>query len=279
MISRRSATIALSLILFALSSAAFADDSLDRARKNGVSFGFANEPPYAYLGPDGKAAGISSDFVVAIFKRIGVNDVRPVLTEWASLIPGLKAGRFDVAVPMFILPARCREVAFSEPLRKTGAAMLVAKGNPKGIHSYEDVAKNQRARVAVMAGAAEQNYARRAGISEDRILAFQDQGALLSAVKSGRADAAALTPGSVQSMAEKGGGDVEGASPFVSPSWAIAYSAPPFRQEDTSLRQAFNAAIKPFLGSEEWKSILTHYGLGTDSLPGNMMTETLCSST
>src|SRR5439155_12307803 len=128
---------------------------------------------YAFLGPDGKAAGMNAEIVIAIFKRIGVNEVRPVLTEWASLIPGLKAGRFDVAVPMFVLPARCREVAFSEPLRKTGGAMLVAKGNPKGIRSYDDVAKNAQVKLAVMAGAAEQNYARRAGIPEDRILPFQ----------------------------------------------------------------------------------------------------------
>jgi hypothetical protein len=31
-----------------------ADESLDKARKNGITYGFSNEPPYAYLGPDGK---------------------------------------------------------------------------------------------------------------------------------------------------------------------------------------------------------------------------------
>jgi len=269
---------ALSLVLLTLASSVFADDSLARARKNGVTFGFSNEPPYAYLGPDGKAAGMNAEIVIAIFKHIGVNEVKPVLTEWASLIPGLKAGRFDIAVPMFILPSRCREVAFSEPLRKTPGAMLVAKGNPKAIHSYEDVAKNPQVKLAVMAGAAEQNYARRAGVPEDRILPFQDPGALLSAVKSGRADAAALTPGSVQSMAEKGGGDVESATPFVSAPWMIAYAAPPFRKEDTDLRQAFNAEVKSFIGSDEWKAIVARYGVGAETLPGDMKTETLCNA-
>src|SRR5207244_2447492 len=139
----------------------------------------------------------------------GVNDVKGVLTEWASLIPGLKAGRFDVATMMFILPARCQEVAFPDPLSRVGSAFLVRKGNPKNLHSYDDAAKNPNVTLSVMAGAAEHGFARRAGMPEDRILPLQDPGAMLSAVKAGRADAAALTPTSIKSMAEKGGGDVE----------------------------------------------------------------------
>jgi polar amino acid transport system substrate-binding protein len=255
-----------------------ADDSLEHAKKNGVTFGFSNEPPYAYLSPDGKPAGSSAEMVVAIFKRMGINDVRPVLTEWASLIPGLKAKRFDIAVPMFILPSRCREVAFANPVVKTDSAMLVKKGNPKKIQSYEDAAKKKDVIVAVMSGAAEHNFARRAGVPDDRILPLQDPGALLSAVKSGRADAAALTPGSVNSMAEKGGGDVEAAKPFVTAPWAISYSAPPFRKEDTTLREAFNKALAGFVGSDEYKAINAKVGRGEESLPGNVKAEDLCKA-
>jgi len=262
----------------AFAATTLADDSLERAKKNGVTFGFSNEPPYAYLSPEGKPAGTSAEIVIAIFKRMGVTEVRPVLTEWASLIPGLKARRFDIATPMFILPSRCREVAFSNPISKSEAAMLVKKGNPKKIQSYEDAARNKNVTVAVMSGAAEQAYARKAGIPDHRILPLQDPGALLSAVKSGRADAAAVSPGSAKSMAEKGSGDVEEARPFSSAPWAISYSAPPFRKEDEALLKAFNKALSEFVGSAEHRAIIATIGRGEEVLPGNVNSEELCKS-
>ncbi|MCA1510401.1 ectoine/hydroxyectoine ABC transporter substrate-binding protein EhuB [Bradyrhizobium sp. NBAIM01] len=271
----RVATLTVAATL-AFAAMAHADDSLERAQKGGVTFGFSNEPPYAYLSPEGKPAGTSAEIVVAIFKRMGITEVRPVLTEWASLIPGLKARRFDVVVPMFILPNRCREVAFSNPISQTGAAMLVKKGNPKQIQSYEDAAKNKDVIVAVMSGAAEQGFARKAGIPDDRIMPLQDPGALLSAVKSGRADAAAVSPGSAKSMAEKGGGDVEAAQLFHSAPRAISYSAPPFRKEDESLLKAFNKALSEYVGSAEHKAINATIGRGDEVLPGNVTSEELC---
>ncbi|MCK1481394.1 ectoine/hydroxyectoine ABC transporter substrate-binding protein EhuB [Bradyrhizobium sp. 193] len=277
MITRRGAIVTIAFgSLLAGSSVALADDSLDRARANGVSFGFSNEPPYVFLGPDGQAAGLNAEQVIAIFKRMGVKEVRPVLTEWASLIPGLNAGRFDLATPMFILPARCAAVSFGEPMSKVEGAMLVKKGNPRNLHSYEDAAKNSDVRVAVMAGAAEQKYLLKAGVPADRTVPLQDPGAMLATVISGRADAAALTPGSVRSMAEKGGGDVEAATPFTTSEWAVSYSSVPFRKSDVSLREAFNGALKEYLGSDEAKAIYSKYGVAPQ-LPSDMTTSKQCS--
>ncbi|MET4518914.1 ectoine/hydroxyectoine ABC transporter substrate-binding protein EhuB [Bradyrhizobium sp. I1.7.5] len=277
MVTRRGAIKAIAVgSMFGAPSLALADDSLERARANGIAFGFSNEPPYVFLGPDGQAAGLNAEQVVAIFRRIGIKEVRPVLTEWASLIPGLNAGRIDVVTPMFILASRCAAVAFGEPMSKTEGAMLVKKGNPNGLHSYEDTAKNPKVRVAVMAGAAEQKYLLKAGLPADRTVPLQDPGAMLAAVLSGRADAAVLTPGSVKSMAEKGGGEVEAATPFTTAEWAVSYSSIPFRKSDESLRLAFNGALKEYLGSEEWKAIFSKYGIASQ-LPGDMTTSRQCA--
>lgn len=257
---------------------ATADGSLDRARAEGVTFAFSNEPPFAYLGEDGNPAGVNGEAIVTILKKIGVTEIRPVMTEWASLVPGLSAGRFDLATSMFILPTRCEAVAFAEPLSKTGGAMLVKKGNPKDIHSYEDVANDPDVRVAVMAGAAEGRYLAKAGVPEDRIVALQDPGAMLAAVVSGRADAATLTPGSVRSMAEKSADKVEAADPFITPEWATSYSSVPFRKEDVALREAFSAALKDFLGSAEWQALYQKYDMmDPNPLPGDMTTAEQCN--
>lgn len=276
MITRRSAIFVIAFGTLFAASPAFSDDSLARARANGISFGFSNEPPYVFLDKNGQAAGSSADHVVAIFKKIGVKEVRPILTEWSSLIPGLNAGRFDVATPMTILPTRCAAVGFSEPMSKVGAAMLVKKGNPKNLHSYEDVARNPSVRVAAMSGTAEEKYLLKAGLPADRIVLLQDPGAMLSSVISGRADAAVLTPGSVKSMAEKAGGEVEAAAPFTTAEWATSYSAVPFRKADVSLREAFNGALKEYLGSDEWKAVIAKYGSNAE-LPGDMTALKQCS--
>ncbi|WP_407169181.1 ectoine/hydroxyectoine ABC transporter substrate-binding protein EhuB [Bradyrhizobium sp. ORS 111] len=277
-LTRRVTLLLASACMVVYSLAAKADDSLEKAKKNGVTFGLSSDPPNSYVGPDGKPAGFSADLALAIFKRMGIADVRPVVTEWSSLIPGLKAGRFDVATAMFIIPSRCQEVAFAEPIVKTGDAMLVKRGNPKNIHSYEDVIRNQNVTLAIVAGAAEQGYARRAGVPDSRILVLQDPSALLSAVLSGRADAAAWNPAGVKSMLAQGSEGVEQAEPFTTPPWAIAYSSFPFRKEDTSLREAFNKVLKDFVGSDEYMKILAKIGRGSESVPGKVTADERCKA-
>ncbi|MCH5710081.1 transporter substrate-binding domain-containing protein, partial [Salmonella enterica] len=83
-----------------------------------------------------------------------------VLTEFGSLIPGLQAKRFDIiAAGMYVTPERCGQVAFSNPTYGVGQAFLVKQGNPKNLHSYEDVVKNPDAKLGVVVGAIEAEYA------------------------------------------------------------------------------------------------------------------------
>jgi polar amino acid transport system substrate-binding protein len=114
---------------------AFAEGALERAKKDGfIRLGFANEAPFGYATPDGKLTGEAPEVAKAVLAKIGIPQVDGVLTEFGSLIPGLKARRFDIiAAGMFINPKRCGEIAFSEPSYGIGQAMLVKKGNPKGI--------------------------------------------------------------------------------------------------------------------------------------------------
>ncbi|WP_348628414.1 transporter substrate-binding domain-containing protein [Mesorhizobium sp. WSM3862] len=66
--------------------------------------------------------------------------MEPVVTEWGSLIPGLQADRFDIITDsMFILPERCRNVLFTDLIATIPTAAAVPKGNPKDLHSYEDI--------------------------------------------------------------------------------------------------------------------------------------------
>jgi polar amino acid transport system substrate-binding protein len=254
--------------------------TLDDARKSGtIRVGFANEAPFGFADADGKATGEAPEIARQIAKRLKIDNVEGVLTEWASLIPGLRAGRFDIiAAGMFITPERCKQVAFSNPTYRLGQGFLVKTGNPKDLHSYADLASDDTARLAVMAGAVETTYAEKAGIPEERMLILPDQVSLLSAVQFGRADAAALTALSIRRMAERGGGRVESAEPFTTPDYALGYGAFAFRKEDTALRKAFDEALAEFIGSEKHLDLVAPFGFTRNELPGDVTSASLCES-
>ncbi len=272
-------TGAIALFAIALvATSASAASTLEKARKSGsIRIGFANEAPFGYATPDGKATGESPEIARYVAKKIGIGKVEAVLTEWASLIPGLRAHRFDViAAGMFITPPRCKQVAFSNPTYRLGSGFLVKAGNPLGLHSYKDVAGNASVKLAVMAGAVEQGYATRAGIPEDRIVTLPDQVSMLSAVRFGRADAAALTALSIRRMAKKGGDRVAMAKPFKTPAYAFGYGAFAFRKDDKALRQAFDKVLASFIGSKAHLALVAPFGFTRAELPGKATAAKLC---
>jgi polar amino acid transport system substrate-binding protein len=257
---------------------AIAETVLERAKAQGfIRVGFANEAPFGYATPDGKLTGEAPEVAKAVLAKIGIPQVDGVLTEFGSLIPGLKAGRFDViAAGMFINPKRCAEIAFSEPSYGIGQAMLVPAGNPKGVKDYSSFASKADLKLAVMAGAVEAGYAKDAGVPQAQLVVLPDQSSLLAAVTSGRADGAALTALSIADMAKKGEG-VESTTPFgeVAGKSVKGHGGFGFRKEDKDLYEAFNTELKKFLGSPEHIAVVTPFGFGKDYLPNKTMDQ-LC---
>jgi polar amino acid transport system substrate-binding protein len=257
----------------------YADSTLETARANGyIRVGFANEAPFGYATPEGKLTGEAPEVAKAILNKMGIAQVDGVLTEFGSLIPGLKAGRFDIiAAGMFINPKRCKEIAFSEPSYGIGQAFLVASGNPKGLKDYGSVAADAGLKLAVMAGAVEAGYAKDSGVKEDQLVVLPDGPSLLAAVQAGRADAAALTALSIANLASKGNG-VEMTEPFamVAGKSVMGHGGFGFRKEDTDLLAEFNAQLKEFLGSKEHLDLVTPFGFGKGYLPTKTTAE-LCA--
>ena len=264
----------------AMTGTALAQSALEKAREAGfIRIGFANEAPYGYATPDGKLTGEAPEVAKAVLAKMGINEVDGVLTEFGSLIPGLKAGRFDmIAAGMFITPARCQEVAFSEPSYGIGQAFLVKTGNPASIADYATIAGNEDLKLAVMAGAVESGYAKKAGIGMSQLVMLPDQSSLVKAVQAGRADAAALTALSIADMASKNDG-VEATAPFgeVAGESVKGHGGFAFRKADTDLYEAFNAELKKFIGTPEHIALVTPHGFGEGYLP-NLTTAELCAA-
>lgn len=271
------ACIAAAGLLMHVQQAA-AETTLQRIQRTGeVRIGYANEAPFAYTTPDGKVTGESPEIARKIFAKLGVKKVDGVLTEWGSLIPGLRAGRFDViAAGMYITPERCKQVAFADPQYQIQDTLLVLKGNPKKLHSYADVAKQSDVKLAVMAGAVELGNSRDAGVKDAQLLQVPDTTAQLQAVRARRADAAAGTALTMKGLASKDAGQVETVSDFTDDPKHTGYGALAFRPEDTDLRDAVNKQLHAWLGTPDHLQTVAPFGFDKSNLTTKTAAE-ICS--
>lgn len=263
-----------------------AADTLERARKEGrMRVGFANESPYAYAeSATGRLTGEAPEIARAVLAGIGIPVIEGVLTEFGSLIPGLNAGRFDViAAGMYILPGRCKQVAFSNPTYAVGEAFIVALGNPLKLHGYDDLARHPRARLGVVAGTVERAYARETGVPEARIVVFPDTPSALEGVLAGRVDAFGGTSLTVNSLLERARSpQLERAAPFRDPvikgKPARGYGAFAFRKNDEKLLAAFNAGLERYIGTPAHLAAVKPFGFTAAELPGAVTARDLCKA-
>lgn len=269
--SRRAAIgVFAAITAVSLANAALAQTTLEKIRKQGyIRIGFANETPFAYATPSGKLTGESPSVFKYVMKKLGVNEVDGVLTEWGSLIPGLKAGRFDAIVAsMYVTPKRCRQVIFSNPTYRIGEAFVVKKGNPHGINTFADAIK-KGLKVALVAGTAEVGYAKMAGLGFEQRLIVPDFASGVAAVTAGRAAAIALTSLTAKDLAAKDDA-IERAEPFTFTHDGKSYEgegAFAFRKEDTSLRDAVNAELAKFIGTPAHLAMIEKFGFDKSNLP------------
>lgn len=267
----------------ALASLGFASitqaDTLEKIKdSSSVRIGYANETPFAYTALDGSVTGESPEIVRKVFERMEIDTIKPVLTEWGSLIPGLRAGRFDlIAAGMYITPERCKQVLFTDPHYRLLDTLLVAEGNPKNLRSYEDIAGNPEVKIAIMSGTVNLGYARKAGIKDSQILQVPDTTSQLQAVRSGRADAAIGTQLTMKGLADKAGDDVEAIADFKDDPSRAGYGALAFRPQDKALRDAINAELKQWLGSEEHLKTIEPFGFDRSNVTDKTAAE-LCGA-
>lgn len=260
------------------------ESDLARVRREGLArVGFANEAPFAYLDIEaGRLTGEAPEIARLVLERMGVARIEGVLTEFGSLIPGLRAGRFDlIAAGMYVTPVRCREIAFSQPTYSIGGAFLVERGNPRDLHGYEDVRDREDVRLGVMAGAVERGYSLAVGIPATQLVVFPDPPSALAGLLADRIDAFAATQLTARDLLAKAGSDrLALADPFRDPVIdgrpARGYGAFGFRKQSRALREAFDAQLAGFVGSQAHLALVRPFGFGEDQLPGEVTTAELC---
>lgn len=260
-----------------------AASSLEKIKnQDTIRIAIANEIPYGYSDMEGNAKGMGPDVAKHIMEKIGVNNIKWVTTNFGSLIPGLQADRFDmVAAEMAILPQRCQEIIYSEPNSSYGEGLLVTKGNPHNLHSYEDFADSDK-KVAIMAGADQLEMLQKLGVKESHMVTIANNADAISTVSTGRAAAYAATSLTVGDLASKSN-KVEAAAEFTDP---IVDGVPvrswggfAFAKGSEDLRDAVNKELSEFKQTDDWQAIINQYGFSdTDATESfNKTTKQLCA--
>lgn len=147
---------------------------------------------------------------------------------------------------MAITPDRCENVAFGEPEMKYGEGLIVKKGNPENLTSYEDIANNPDITVSIMQGATEIGFVKDVGVDEDQIKTAPDIPATFSDVQSGRADATTGTEMTIKmALLSADTDELEFVEEFEQPDVEgnPSYGAAAFRQSDEKLLEEYNKAL------------------------------------
>ncbi len=234
-----------------------------------IRVGYSGEPPYCFRTARGEVSGAAPEVAKAVFGQAGIGPVRWVLLDFNQAIAALLDGRIDmIANGLFVTPERARRMLFSRPFCRSLPGLLVRHGNPLGLHSYEDAAKSASARIAVLDGSVEQLALAELGTPSERLFVVPDPAGGLAAVRSGRADALALSSPTVAWLAGESQGEAEPAAPMRQVAGAPeGQSAFAFRPTDKALAGRVDAALAGYIGSKSYQELLTSLGFGSGLMP------------
>ena len=237
-----------------------------------IRIGYSAEAPFSYL-DHGEVVGAWPNVAKCVLMRMGIRRLEWVQCEFGELLTQLDQGRFDiVAVGMYITPERQERAAFSLPAAIIREGLLVAKGNPKNLHSYRDCIRHADAVVAVLDSTVEARTLSAMGLPRDRMRFYPDAMSGIMAVKAGKTDALAMTAPTVRYLAStEPDKAVEAASPFSEQGGEVPDVARPagyaFRHQDAELVAAFNRELAALMGTPEYLAIVRPYGFDESNMP------------
>lgn len=245
-----------------------AGGKLAQAREQGyLQVGFANEVPYGFE-QGGKPTGQAPEVAREVLCRLGVPELRGTVVDFGGLIGGLNAGRYDmIAAGMFITPERAEQVAFTDPDYCGTTAFAVAEGNPLGLTDFESVTESE-ARLGVLSGAVEDEYAVDSGVPESQISRFDTTPDLFDALRAGRVDAVALTDVTVNEQVEtlEGFEATDGFVPVIDGEEQLGCGGYAFRKDDQELRDRFNEVLNEMKQNDEILPIIEQFGFSETSV-------------
>jgi len=243
------------------------DPSYENAVKNGINLGSNDNPPEMYQDANKQPAGIDWEINKAVLDLLGIKKFNIVWMPWESVIPSLLSKRIDViAADIHVNPERVKVISFSGPAWWYGPVVIVQKGNPLKIATYDNL---KGKKVGVISGSAADLYLRRIGVETTPFKQEVDE---LQSLNQDRLEAVLEDDVVYLEFAK------QNPKNNLDPLWNIpvptdiisggGYGMARFgiRKEDCSLRAAYSEALGEIRASGQVSAILKKYGLSDRNL-------------
>lgn len=255
------------------------DNSLTKIQEaDTIRIGYSIEAPFSFITNDGKVTGLSTMEAKEITKRLGIKNIEWRLMEFGSLINELESDKIDViAAGMFITPERAKRILFSVPTFHVKQGLAVPLGNPKNLHSYEQILALSDLKIATLKGSIEESLLLKSGFESNRLVLTPDIESGIVAVTSGISDALALSSSTMSWMNTHYPQKVEVVTDFIQPKTVLkekqGYGAFGFQKNDLELQKAWNKELKAFVGSPAHLELYDTFGFAKQELPGTITVE------
>jgi polar amino acid transport system substrate-binding protein len=206
--------------------------------------------PYTYANMAGEFTGFDVELFTDVAHRIGIEDVNFAGQEFASVLPGVATGMFDVGVAAIgITEDRQRTVDFSDGYLAGYLTILGTKGGP--VTSRDDLAGT---RMGVSQGSLQELYAVE-NFPEADLVRFPEHNAGTAALRNGTIDtyfldfeSAKLYLGTTPDFTS-----IEDVPSFDAPAgFAVAKDRP-------ELREALNRGLRDAMEDGTWKRLHEKY--------------------
>ncbi|MHA7880562.1 MAG: transporter substrate-binding domain-containing protein [Saccharospirillum sp.] len=234
--------------VLAISSAAQAEWDVIRA---GVDVPY---PPFEFRSPDGTLTGFEIELGNAVCQEITNQDCEWVVQAWDGIIPGLLARRYDMIFSsMSINDERRERVLFSDAYYTTPSAFFTMEG------SDFDPANTAGTRIGVQRATIQDTYLSEFH-TDAEIVRYTTADEVLLDLQGGRLDGMFIDFAAGEGLVE-GAEDVVAVGDTINEPRRIFGEGvgAAFRQRDTALAEAVNAALEKLKNDGTYDEIMNRY--------------------
>jgi len=229
----------------------------------------ASYAPNEFFASDGKTViGMDADLAKAIFPLLGLK-ASVVNATFATIIPGLSSGKFDVGMSSFTdNKLREKTVNFVDYFSAGTSFFEKASGGPKvtNLASICGLSVSVESGTTELADAnAQKAKCTKAGKKADAVLSFSTQSEANLALSSGRAQVSmADSPVAAYQVKQS-----SGAFKLVGQAYGVAPYGIAVPKQDGTLDKAILAALKDLIKNGQYATILKKWGVqsGADTHP------------
>ncbi len=164
-------------------------------------------PPMQFVDDTGTVRGMRVELADAVAKALGLKP-EYVRTEFAVMIPGLAAKRWDMINTGIFWTEERSKLMYMVPYERAAISFLAARGNPLGIAKWQDLAGRP---VGVELGGIEERRTRevadmlgKAGLKPLEVRTFNNFAEAFQALRAGQVEAATCIDATAMFMQSRG---------------------------------------------------------------------------